>query len=535
MDIRMDELSDATDRLLLEAQRAAARGDWGNAVAAADEAIKNDPTRAEAMYLFAQGLRQAGNEGGALAVLTLASKLEPKRPAIWLAMAQCMQERNPKEAYQAALKALTLGGKATEADTLSLLTNVSSVLGRNAEALDWAQKFEDKYGLAGEVSHNKSFALFALGRWEEAWKEFRASLGMPNRKKRNYHADRETPRWDPRKHDKATVVIYGEQGIGDEIMYASMLDKAIEAAEAKGSRVIIECYARNEGLFRRSFPDATVYGTLHEAYNEWPADEGVTHRLEMGGLGEYFAARPVRGPAFLAADPARVEAWAAWLRYASGGAGGYPHGLHANRSPGRPFGRDLQHQPGGDAVSERSKTRGSAPQRRLVGLAWTGGSWESGRARRSIPFDLILQLIRGQDATFVCLEYEDRRKDLEFAPQILNPHWATKKGQDMDELAAIVANLDLVISVQQSVVDLCGALGVPCWALADAAPQWRYTGFFGDDTMGFYESVKVYRQKQWGEWAPVIQRVAQDLKALTADKPKANGHAQPVNDGWVSC
>ena len=123
--------------------------------------------------------------------------------------------------------------------------------------------------------------------------------------------------------------------------------------------------------------------------------------------------------------------------------------------------------------------------------------------------------MRGQDATFVNLEYEDRRKDLEFAPDVLNPHWATRKGADMDELAALVSNLDLVISVQTSVVDLCGALGVPCWALVDENPQWRYTGFFGDDTMGFYESVKVYRQKEWGDWAPVIQRVARDLKAWT--------------------
>lgn len=478
---RADEVTDVTDRLLVEAQRAAVRGDWGAVAAAADEAVLNDPTRAEAMYLVGQALRNAGSEGAALSILTLASKLEPKRPAIWLALGQCMQERHPKEAYQLALKAMTLNPSAgIEADALSLLCNVSSVLGRHAEALDWAAKFEAKYAVHPEVCHNKSFALFALGRWAEGWREFKASLGMPNRKKRNYHADRDTPRWNPIKHENAVVVIYGEQGIGDEIMYASMIDRAVEAAEAKGSRVVIECYSRNEGLFRRSF-DVPVYGTLRENYCEWPADEGVTHKIEMGGLGEFFAPQPFRRGAFLTDDTARRLAWLTWL----------------------------------DNAAPIGKLR--------VGIAWTGGSWESGRGRRSIPFELIAQMMRGQDVTFVNLEYEDRRKDLELAPvSVLDPVTATKKGQDMDELAALVANLDLVISVQTSVVDLAGALGVPCWAITDAVPQWRYTGFFGPDTMGFYESVKVYRQKEWGEWAPVVNQVARDLKAWTeARKPSA--------------
>lgn len=471
MDIRADELTDLNDRLLLEAQRAANRDDWANVLALADEAVKNDPTRVEAMYLIALCMRQSGSEGAAALVLTMASKLEPSRAPIWIELAKCLHERHPMEAYRAALKANSI--KADMPDTLSVLCNVASTIGRHAEAVEWAERCEAKYGVSGEVCHNKSFALMALGRWAEGWREFKASLGLPNRKKRNYHADRETPRWSPTKHEKAVVVIHGEQGIGDEIMYASMIDRAIEAAEAKGSRVVIECYSRNEGLMRRSFPQASVYGTLHEMYSEWPADEGVTHKIEMGGLGEFFAPEPFRCSAFLAEDTARRLAWLTWLENAA------------------PIG----------------KLR--------VGIAWTGGSWESGRGRRSIPFELTAQLMRGQDVTFVNLEYEDRRKDLELTPGVLNPVTATKKGQDMDELAALVANLDLVISVQTSVVDLCGALGVPCWAITDQVPQWRYTGFFGSDTMGFYKSVKVYRQKQWGEWAPVVNQVARDLKAWT--------------------
>lgn len=476
-ELRADELTDINDRLLLECQRAAQREEWALVMATADEALKNDPTRAEAMYLAALALRKAGNDGTAALVLNYASKLEPQRAPIWIEIAKCLHERHPREAYHAALKAQKL--KPDVHDTLSVLCNVAGTLGRYAEAIEWGERAEAKYGYGGEVSHNKSFALMALGRWQEGWEAFKPSLGQPARKIRNFHAGRDTPRWNPNKHENAVAVIYGEQGIGDEIMYASMIDRAIEAAAAKGSRLIVECDDRNAGLFRRSF-DCAVYGTRSEMYAEWPADEGVTHRLEMGGLGEFFAPEPFRRGGYLKADFPRSRAVDAW----------FAEQMLAMRAQG---------------------------DRPRVGIAWTGGSWETGRGRRSIAFDDVLALTRGQDATFVNLEYEDRRKDLEFAPHILDPRWATRKGQDMDELAALVSNLDLVISVQTSVVDLCGALGVPCWALVDEVPQWRYVGD-GGERMFFYDSVKVYRQAQWGEWKPVIQRVARDLKAWTEAK-----------------
>lgn len=493
--IRADDLTELNDRLLLDAQRAAGVEDWGRVIVSADEVLRNDPKRAEALFLAAVGLRKAGNEGVAAQLMHMASRIEPKRWSVWLELALATLERHPREAYKYALRAHELNPD--HIDTLSVLCNVASVLGRHAEALDWADQAEAKYGVNPEVCHNKHFALMALGRWKEGWREFKASMGMANRVPRNYSARGETPRWNPNKHENAVVVIYGEQGLGDEVMYASMISAAIEAAEAKGSRVIVECYRRNEDLFRRSFPGATVYGTLREDYCEWPADEGVTHKLEMGGLGEYFAQEPFAGPSFLSADAAQTAAWAVWFEQ-------------------HPFIEEKKF--GGELVTVAREPL----WRPRIGIAWTGGTWETGRGRRSVPFELIAQLMRGQDATFVCLEYEDRRRDLEDAPcEVLNPHWATRKGADMDGLAAILTNLDMVISVQTSVVDYAGALGVPCWALTDASPQWRYTGFFGDDTMGFYESVKVYRQREWGAWAPVIQRVAHDLKAFTEARKTA--------------
>ena len=175
-----------------------------------------------------------------------------------------------------------------------------------------------------------------------------------------------------------------------------------------------------------------------------------------------------------------------------------------------------------------------------MGIAWTGGTWETGRARRSVPFDLIAGKLLEQhpDVTFVCLEYEDRRGELAAYPQVLNPYWATKKGADLDDLAALVANLDLVITPTQSVVDLAGAMGVPVWVMVDENPQWRYAAAAGEDRMWFYESARCFRQRpdDAGKWDRVMSNVTTALHQMKLPAPKPNGHdTARDNDAWVSC
>jgi ADP-heptose:LPS heptosyltransferase len=133
-----------------------------------------------------------------------------------------------------------------------------------------------------------------------------------------------------------------------------------------------------------------------------------------------------------------------------------------------------------------------------------------------------------QDATFISLQYKDAPEVSDIAAQhgVDIRHWphATQTG-DYDDTAALVAELDLVITVQQSAVHLAGALGTPAWVMLPKAPLWRY-GVAGEESP-WYKSVKLYRQKGGG-WVENIATVARDLRNLIQ---KGAAMKQAAGDG----
>ena len=483
------------DKLVEFCQRASERRDTPAMITSADEILRRDPGNVDAMFVAGTAFMLSSNEG--LAVLMLnaarcATKDPVKLGAIWNNIGYALQNYQPLEAYRAFKEALKYGE--APPGMYDNLCNVASQIGRHDEALMWA----DKAGAAWDTSHNRAFALLHMGRWEEAWTLYKSTAGneeLRPKTSRSY----DLPRWDGKK--KGKVIIHGEQGVGDEIMFMSMVPADFDG--------VIECSPRMEALLQRSFPKSKVYGTLLQNFLEWPLKEKADYHIEMGGLGEYYATEPFRRGAWMTPDAARTDAWEAWLDTSAAALGLKP-GL-------------------------------------TVGVSWTGGTWSTGRARRTIPFDLFAQKLIEQhpDVTFVCLEYEDRKDELEDYPNVLNPYWATKKGADMDDLAALCANLDLIITATNSTVDVAGALGVPTWALVPHNPPWRYSDVAGKNEMWFYESVRTFRQdiQDDGDWTRVLSNATTALHQMKAPKPKlhvlnggaAEGDDMPDNDGWRSC
>jgi len=157
---------------------------------------------------------------------------------------------------------------------------------------------------------------------------------------------------------------------------------------------------------------------------------------------------------------------------------------------------------------------GSAPK---VGLVWAGNPGFLNDHRRSLPHapTLLAPLLEVPGMTFFSFQVGARRTDLDGIPwarQVI--HLAPALG-DFADTAAALTSLDLLISVDTAIAHLAGALGVPTWLLLPFNPDWRWLR--GRRDTPWYPSLTLYRQDDPMEWAPVIDRLARDLHAITRD------------------
>jgi tetratricopeptide (TPR) repeat protein len=278
---------------------------------------------------------------------------------------------------------------------------------------------------------NLGIACLALRNWREGWKLYDAVIGFDqSRRKVQYQDESE---WDGSPDRR--IVIYGEQGLGDEISFASMIPDAARISKS----VVVDCTDRLAGLFRRSFPNCTVYGTRWENGLGWDKkDAEIDASISVGALGKHFRLKDESFPLepYIVPDPDRVSMWRA---------------LFARES------------------------------RPVIGLAWTGGVAWTGDRYRKISLEQLLPLFRGVNATWVSLQYKDAGKEIAAFksqhPDIdLRQYSYGTLTQDYDDTAALVAALNLTVAPPTSVVHLAGAMGAPCVAMHSAHDCWKFAG-----------------------------------------------------------
>ena len=281
------------------------------------------------------------------------------------------------------------------------------------------------------------------------------------------------PRWEGSPLAGRRLLVSREQGLGDEIMFASILPQLVQQTP----HCFVECDPRLRALFARSIPQATfIASQTGGGVPPGALPESPDFVIEAGSLPRLFrrsAADFPRHDGYLCADPAAIERWRARL---------------AALGPGL-----------------------------KVGLAWTGGVRRTRVALRSIDLEQLLPVLRTPGVRFVSLQYtDDARREVDALRErhgIAIEHWP-EAINDYEQTAALACAVDLVLSVCTALVHLGGALGRPVWVMAPLGPEWRY-GAAGD-SMPWYPSVRLFRQSTYRDWQPVIDSVSAELRALAS-------------------
>jgi hypothetical protein len=266
------------------------------------------------------------------------------------------------------------------------------------------------------------------------------------------------------------VFVSAEQGVGDQIMFASLLPDLLE----RGATCLVKLDARLQPVLGRSMrglsliPDDDRAASLVER-------NAVDYHMPIGSLCRWLrpnlASFPLRS-GYLRADAAQRDSF---------------RGRYRERFGGRP----------------------------VVGISWRGGTGEVARAR-SIALTAWAPILSQREFGFVNLQYGDCRADLASVGRDIGVEVFHDDRVDplksLDDFAAQTAAMDLVLSIDNSTVHMAGALNVPVWALLPAVPDWRW--MLGRTDSPWYSSVRLFRQPAAGEWAPVVDAVAQELRRV---------------------
>ncbi len=436
-------------------------GRYDDVLACCDAALALSPDHVRMINTRAVALQHLGRFDEALAGAQHALSLEPDNAAGHSNLGNALYSLGQYEDAEAAFrKSIALAPEAGSVHknlggTLLALEQYDDALESYERALACSTQHDD-------TRTNRALAYLGLGDFKRGWAEYHCRFKTDRVK---CWRDYQVPLWNGASLD-GPLLVWGEQGLGDQILYASMIPDLRERV----SSIVLEAEVRLVPLFARSFPGIEVIPISKDLYTGRQAAH-----IPFGTLGQHlrlsWESFPETPGGFLKADP------------------------------------DCARQ-----LRERLKT----DDRQVVGLSWRSSNKTLAKAK-SAGLHAFESLLKLPNCRFVDLQYGDTSAEREAVARDIGVQIEhlddIDNMQDIDALAALITACDLVVTVSNTTAHLAGALGKASYVLVPFGQARMWYWFHDRADSPFYPDIKIRRQARTHDWATVVTSVAVEIAA----------------------
>ncbi len=453
-------------------------GAYKEATIAYRSALTLDPDDVATHYNLGNALSAAGDYAAAVVAYRDAVDRKPAWPEALMNLGSALHKlQRVEEAESAFYRALSL--KPESPEVFYNLGVLFIETGRLDQAVSTLSRTIDLMPEHKDAMWNLALSKLGTGDLEGGFElyESRWARGVAGLDCIQDHLS--IPQWDGDDLTGLSLLVAAEQGIGDEIMYASCIPDAIELAH----HVVIECAPKLVPVFQRAFPDATVRPAV-----TWLDDEGLRRHSYT-----WLDALP---------QAQRPDVYIA--------AGSLPGFVRPDLASFRRSGKLFK--PDGRTVAGWRRRLAGIDGNRKFGLCWRSGLKAANRDWLYASLMDFHALGSLEGVTFIDLQYDEsgaERAEFEAATGIKLHHFDDlDMKDDLDRTSGLIAALDGVISAPTAVAQIAGAVNVPCWRVIIGS-DWSC---LGQERSPWFPSVKQFTMARDSDRAEELARLVEDVR-----------------------
>jgi len=461
--VRQSSLAEALER----ARQLIRAGNPGEADSLCRQLLIATPDHPDILHVLGTIALQKGEPARAIVLLERAALDPGASPEVYGFLCQLYRgEGRMGEALAAGREALKRRGHSPRAAfNLAAVHVESKEFDEATNCLLHALALDPNFAPARlELGH----LLLRKGEFKAGWMEYEWRFRLDHT--RDALPKINAPQWNGMRLPQGRILLIGDQGYGDTIQFARYIPRVAERVRD----VVVGCCHELLPLI------STVPGIM-DCFVRWEDIPGFSVFCPLSSLPGVFGTEPDTIPAsvpYLKVPPAKLSHWSARLAA---------------------------------AVGDRALR---------IGVAWAGRPSHPNDRARTLHWAQLLPLTRIPGVTLISLQKEIPATDRVAFPSGIAALDLTAELEDFADTAAVIENLDLVVTIDSSAAHLAGALGKPVWVVLPWVPDWRW--MLDREDSAWYPTMRLFRQPSRGDWTSVIAQVARELEALARERGRAS-------------